>query len=79
MFGIGFPELIVILIIGFVVLGPEKIIAFAKTFGRMTADFKRTAGQMESEVLAELKKVSQEEPITSKAHLKKDPAEKNHV
>ncbi|MHB8483159.1 MAG: Sec-independent protein translocase subunit TatA/TatB [Nitrospiria bacterium] len=78
MFGVGFPELIVILIIGFVVLGPEKIMAFAKTFGRMAADFKRTAGQIENEVLAELKKVSQEETATPKAPLKKGPDEKNH-
>ncbi len=72
MFGIGFPELIVILIIAFIVLGPEKIMTFSKTLGRMAGDFKKTAGRMESEVLGELKKVSQEDPMTAESQLKKE-------
>ncbi len=76
MFGIGFPELVVILIIAFIVLGPENIMTFSKTLGRMAGDFKKTAGRMESEVLAELKKVSQEDPIIAESPLKKENGEK---
>ncbi|MBI1820838.1 MAG: twin-arginine translocase TatA/TatE family subunit [Nitrospirae bacterium] len=72
MFGIGFPELVVILIIAFIVLGPEKIMTFSKTLGRMAGDFKKTAGRIESEVLGELKKVSQEDPIATENRLKKE-------
>ena len=69
MFGIGFPELMVILLIGFLVLGPEKAIALSRDFGRIFADFKKKAGQVEKAVLSELNKAGAEAP----------PKEKNDV
>jgi Sec-independent protein translocase protein TatA len=44
MFGIGFPELLVILLIAFLVLGPEKVIDLSRSLGRMAGDLKKKTG-----------------------------------
>src|SRR5262245_60685778 len=48
MFGIGFPELLVILVIGLVVFGPGKLPELGEALGRAVRDFqlalRRTAG-----------------------------------
>ncbi len=48
MFGIGFPELLVILAIGLVVFGPGKLPELGEALGRAVRDFqlalRRTAG-----------------------------------
>ncbi|NOS36261.1 MAG: twin-arginine translocase TatA/TatE family subunit, partial [Deltaproteobacteria bacterium] len=42
MFGIGFTEIVVILVIALIVLGPEKLPELAKALGRAMREF-RTA------------------------------------
>jgi sec-independent protein translocase protein TatA len=41
MFGIGFPELIVILVIALVVFGPGKLPEFGTALGKGIRDFRR--------------------------------------
>ncbi|OQX62202.1 MAG: twin arginine-targeting protein translocase TatB [Desulfococcus sp. 4484_241] len=41
MFGIGMPELILILVVGLVVIGPKKLPELARSLGRAIGEFKK--------------------------------------
>ncbi|MFI5303252.1 MAG: twin-arginine translocase TatA/TatE family subunit [Nitrospiria bacterium] len=66
MFGIGISELLLILLIAFLVLGPEKVLALSRTIGRITADLKRKKGDVEKMVLSELNKSDETESSPDK-------------
>jgi len=46
MFGIGFPELILILAIALVVVGPSKLPDLARALGRGMAEFRKAANEI---------------------------------
>ncbi len=41
MFGVGIPEILIILVIALLVLGPQKLPELAKALGRAMGEFKR--------------------------------------
>ena len=43
MFGLGMPEILLILAIALIVIGPKKLPELAKTLGHAMAEFKRSA------------------------------------
>jgi TatA/E family protein of Tat protein translocase len=51
MFGIGMTELLVILAIALVVLGPRKLPEIARSLGRGLAEFRRASSEMRREFL----------------------------
>lgn len=50
MFGIGFPELVLILIVALIVLGPEKLPDLAKALGRAYSEFKRAGEEIKRNI-----------------------------
>ncbi len=50
MFGIGMPELLLIMAVALIVLGPKKLPEMARALGRGLAEFRRTTDDMKREL-----------------------------
>jgi sec-independent protein translocase protein TatA len=54
MFNLGMQELLIILVIALIVVGPQKLPELAKSLGRGFAEFKRTADEFRGSLTAEM-------------------------
>jgi Tat protein translocase TatB subunit len=50
MFGIGIPELLVIIVIALIFVGPERLPEVIKTFTRLFADFRKVTDDVSEEL-----------------------------
>ena len=50
MFGIGVPELLVIMVVALVVLGPKRLPEVAKALGKALAEFRRATSDISQEL-----------------------------
>jgi Tat protein translocase TatB subunit len=60
MFGIGVPELLIILVVALIVLGPKRLPEVAKSLGKAFAEFRRATSDL-SEELNEARMALEEE------------------
>jgi len=75
MFGIGLPEMIIILVVALLVVGPSKLPELAKTLGKAFTEFRRMADDVketfEQEVMKEEKADTSRPGEEAKAEEKK--------
>lgn len=53
MFGIGMPEMILILVVALLVIGPKKLPDLAKSLGRAIGEFRKAATDIKDSISAE--------------------------
>ena len=66
MFGIGLPELILILGIALIVVGPDKLPEMAKSIAKVVLDLKKTASALKESLHEEMKDELGQDPWQQK-------------
>ena len=57
MFGLGFSELVMVLVVALLVFGPEKLPEFARTLGKVTGQLRRTMDDLKHEISLPLREI----------------------
>jgi sec-independent protein translocase protein TatB len=80
MFGIGTPELILILVVALIVIGPKKLPDIAKALGRALGEFRRATDEIKENIdLASMERWTQTPPPAPEHPADKKTAETETV
>lgn len=63
MFGIGMPELLLILAVALIVIGPKKLPDIAKALGRGLGEFKKATEEFKNTIDVESRQENQEDSL----------------
>lgn len=78
MFGLGMPEILLILAIALIVIGPQKLPELAKTLGRAMGEFKRSAQELKRSIDVDTTLQDVKSSTTDLKDVIKDSKEKPH-
>jgi len=70
MFGIGMPELVIIMVIALIVMGPQKLPELARSLGKGLAEFKRASNDFRRNMEEEARIVEEKEQLSREAAAK---------
>ena len=72
MFGIGSTELLIILVVALIVIGPSKLPEIAKTLGKAMAEFRRVSSDVKRTIEMEVEKEEERRSAASKEETEKE-------
>lgn len=61
MFGVGLPELLVIMVLGLLVLGPQRLPEVARTIGRLYGQLRRASEEFQRTIRQDLAALERQE------------------